>query len=187
MLWQIEGVAPCLGSAIVHFALPLNAPKGPQMALCASNQIFLENSVELGHSPPVGVTFWRNTQLWPIVVANPLGKLRRQPAQYRVLSSVLVRDPFALPLLAVMAGIQHFLHSMLACDLSPRARRLQKVYVQALLAIVVRATSHSPPACPGFTPVCLHITDFRYEIKYELVYEYNQCCLNVLLSRHDGG
>ena len=73
VLWQIERAAPCLGQAIVHFAypLPVNAPEGQQTPLCATKQVLLENQVELGHSLPVIVNFWRNApKLSPARVAR---------------------------------------------------------------------------------------------------------------------
>ena len=83
-------------------------------------------------------------------------------ASARVLSFVLVRDHPSCP------SPPSSLASRTSCTarsraISAQAPRLQKVYVQALLSLVVRATSRPPPACPGLTPVRLHLTDFRYE------------------------
>jgi hypothetical protein len=90
---DVEGIASRLGSPVKQVTFPLDTTKRAQMTVRTPNHVVEQNRVELSGSPFV-LNLVGNQQFFRKIGTNPLGQLRRKPAQHRMSCTILVRDPF---------------------------------------------------------------------------------------------
>jgi len=90
---DVEGIASRLGPPVEQVTFPLDTTKRAQMTVRTPNHVVEQNRVELSGSPFV-LNLVGNQQFFRKIGTNPLGQLRRKPAQHRMSCTILVRDPF---------------------------------------------------------------------------------------------
>ena len=90
---DVEGIASRLGSPVKQVTFPLDTTKRAQMTVQTPNHVVEQNRVELSGSPFV-LNLVGNQQFFRKIGTNPLGQLRRKPAQHRMSCTILVRHPF---------------------------------------------------------------------------------------------
>ena len=90
---DVEWIASRLGSAVEQITFPLDTTKRAQMTVRTPNHVVEKNRVELSGCPFV-LNLVGNQQFFRKIGTNPLGQLRRKPAQHRMSCTILVRHPF---------------------------------------------------------------------------------------------
>ena len=86
---DVEGIASRLGSPVKQVTFPLDTTKRAQMTERTPNHVVEQNRVELSGSPFV-LNLVGNQQFFRKIGTNPLGELRRKPAQHRMSCTILV-------------------------------------------------------------------------------------------------
>ena len=125
--------------------------------LCVpSTNMFSKSGVELSHSSPVFVTFWRNTYLWPIVVANSPRKLWWQSEL----------EPFACKPSLCPAPVSRHGRGLASPLRHTRVQfqpKRKQVSGGECLGAPCKGCRSSPFCQPWLTLVLLQRTIFRYE------------------------